>query len=68
MRSSLVAQPVKDLKLSLLWLCFTAVASVQSLAQELHMPWVWQKKKKIRVEKKYVCLCIYINPTLKTRF
>lgn len=60
MRSSLVAQPVKDLNLSLLWLCFTAVASVQSLAQELHMPWVWQKKKKKNQSGKEIRMFMYI--------
>ena len=42
---------VKDLMLSLLWLWVTAMAQVQSLAQDFCRPQVWPKKKKKR--KKY---------------
>lgn len=42
-----MAQQVKDPVLSLQWLGVTSMLRVQSLAWEVHMPWVQPEGKKI---------------------
>ena len=45
-RSYLVAQRVKNLALSLLWLCLQLCYGFSPWPKNFCMPWAWPKKKK----------------------
>ena len=59
-----LAQWVKDVVLLWLWCRSAAIAPIQPLAGNFHMPWVWPSKDK---KKKKDCKMFISNPMISTQ-